>query len=227
MTPVMQAGRHCSVRADQGATRLILIRHARTELHGRFCGHLDPPLSRAGENEVLGIAERLASLRPAHIWSSDLLRAMQTAAPVSERFGLSFDTSAALREMNFGEWEGLSWKEIETRFPADALAWSRSFPHHRPPGGESFSDFRQRVITELHRLANATEKHALVFTHAGFIRAAVIWVLGIPDHRILRVGLDHGSATVIEKTGKHWMVAALNSGQFAFGSSCNSIEDGL
>jgi broad specificity phosphatase PhoE len=129
--------------------------------------------------------------------------------------------------MNFGQWEGLSWKEIDARFPEDARAWSQSFPHHRPPGGESFSEFRERVITEVNLLADTTESGALLVTHAGVIRAVVAWVLGIADHHILRIGVEYGSATIIEKAGKHWMVVALNAGPAAFGRPVGRNEDGL
>jgi broad specificity phosphatase PhoE len=113
--------------------------------------------------------------------------------------------------MNFGSWEGLTWKEVELQYPEDARAWAELFPYHRPPGGESFPELQSRVIGQLEQLATTAESgYTLVVTHAGFIRTAVAWVLKMPDECISRIGQNHGAVTILEKTRQHWVVTALN-----------------
>jgi broad specificity phosphatase PhoE len=222
------AGVHhqCCDPAEDPLLRLVLLRHAQAELHGRFCGHSNPALTIEGHKEIPGMIQRLSSLPPSAIWCSDLQRAEQTGAAIAKHFGMTSRTSTGLREMNFGQWEGLTWEDVEMRFPEDARAWSRAFPHHRPGGGESFHEFRMRVVTELERLAREAEAgYTLVVTHAGFIRTAVAWVLGIADDQILGIGLDYGAATILHKARHHWTVTAINTAKFAFENSALGCED--
>jgi alpha-ribazole phosphatase len=201
----------CDALKDGATIQIALLRHAHTDLHGCFCGHLDPGLSVQGREQLPTILQSVSEIMPGAIWSSDLRRARETAEPIAKHFGLDYTTSSAFREMNFGAWEGLTWKEVELKYPDDAKAWAKLFPHHRPPGGESFLELQARVVEQLEELA----KHAkpvckLLVTHAGFIRTAVAWVLGVPDERISRIDQNHGALTTLEKLGNHWSVTALN-----------------
>ena len=201
----------CDAVKNNATIQLLLLRHVQAGLHGRFCGHSDPGLTAQGREQIPTIIHTLAQIVPRAIWSSDLRRAKETAEPIAKYFGLGYTTSPRLREMNFGAWEGLSWKEVEFQYPDDARAWAKLFPHHRPPGGESFLELQARAVEQLERLANQAEPGCLlVVTHAGFIRAAVGWVLGVPDERISRIGQSHGALTALAKIGNHWSVSALN-----------------
>jgi broad specificity phosphatase PhoE len=203
----------CDALRGEATIQIVLLRHAQMDLHGCFCGHSDPSLSVQGQEQLPTIIRNLSHMSPHAIWSSDLRRARETAEPIAKHFGLDFTTSRDLREMNFGSWEGLTWKEVELQYPEDARAWAKVFPHHRPPGGESFVELQTRAVEQLQQLAKHAEPSwALVVTHAGFIRAAVAWVLGIPDERISSIGQSHGALTTLEKLGNHWSVTALNVG---------------
>jgi len=129
--------------------------------------------------------------------------------------------------MNFGNWEGLTWKEVELQYPDDARAWAKLFPHYRPPGGESFLELQARAVKHLERLAKHAEPGCtLVITHAGFIRTTVAWVLGVPDERIWRIGQHHGALTTLEKRRNHWTITALNvSASPLANARHNEIED--
>ena len=201
----------CDAVKNDATVQLLLLRHVQAGLHGRFCGHSDPSLTVQGQEQIPTIIQTLSQIVPRAIWCSDLRRARETAEPIAKHFGLDYTTSPGLREMNFGGWEGLSWKEVEFQYPDDARAWAKLFPHHRPPHGESFLELQARAVEQLEQLANRAEPGCtLVVTHAGFIRAAVGWVLGMPDERISRIGQSHGALTTLEKLGNHWSVSALN-----------------
>jgi broad specificity phosphatase PhoE len=150
---------------------LLIIRHAETGLAGAFCGHTDPPVNAHGQQQIRDLIERLADESIDAIWSSDLSRAVTTANALARAFDATVTTSRALREINFGEWEGLKWNEIELRDQAYARRWIEAFPHLPAPGGELFSDFEARVQSEVDRLLLlAQDKRIAVVTHAGVMR---------------------------------------------------------
>jgi broad specificity phosphatase PhoE len=193
-------------------TRLVFVRHLASELSGCFCGQSDPPLSAQGRSCIAALADSVRPLPVSAIFCSDLRRTRETAAPIAEQFQLACQTSEELREIYFGRWEGLAWSEVQRHFPDDARAWAKLFPHHSPPGGESFRNFRNRVIGELERLADKNQNAcAVVVTHAGFIRSAISWVLKIPDECIARIGQDYGGITILEKALDSWTVPTVNA----------------
>ena len=110
--------------------RLLLWRHGQTawNVEGRFQGQTDIPLDETGEQQAERAARLLAALRPDVIISSDLSRAMATAAPLARLTGLTVSTDKDLRERHGGAWEGLSDVQIRTQYPVEHAQWL-------PPGG--------------------------------------------------------------------------------------------
>jgi broad specificity phosphatase PhoE len=153
---------------------LLFIRHAETDLAGRFCGHANPPVNERGFRQIDGLLETLRSESIDAIYTSDLSRTLTTADAIGKVFGLSPIIVPLLREIDFGDWEGLSWSEIESRDQAYARRWSEAYPDLPAPGGESFEAFRSRVLTEVKQLlSEASQKCAVVVTHAGVMRVVL------------------------------------------------------
>jgi len=151
-------------------TELLLIRHAETELAGTFCGQLDPPLNPRGRQEAVELVKSLAAETIHAVYSSDLQRAFDVGTALAESKGLSCRSAPALREIYFGAWEGLDWKNIERRDPEIAAAWLARFPRLSAPGGESFHAFEQRVLAEITYICSQREASIAIVTHAGVIR---------------------------------------------------------
>src|SRR5690625_6389872 len=101
-------------------------RHGRTEynLQGRFQGQIDIPLDEVGFKQAESAATHLAMLEPSAIVSSDLSRAQQTALTLAERVGLEVELDAELREINAGEWEGLTRPEVLSGWGEEDHAWN-------------------------------------------------------------------------------------------------------
>jgi broad specificity phosphatase PhoE len=152
------------MRSLEAVSCLHFIRHAETDMAGRFCGHTDPELNQRGREQ----AGALQLQGVEHVYSSDLRRAITTA----EALGLPVTVRPALREMYFGEWEGLSWEEIERAYPEYARIWMDQYPALAAPGGESFEHFHARVLEEVHWLLGQTGPLAVV-THAGVLRVVL------------------------------------------------------
>lgn len=144
--------------------RLWLVRHGSTAWSevGRLCGWSDPPLSELGRREVRGLrgeAARLLAGRPAGVWSSDLLRARETARIA----GLPAVPDARLRELDFGQMEGARWEELS----AGLRSGLAGFDGFRAPGGESVAELGDRVHGFVRSLVPGMH---LVVTHGGVIR---------------------------------------------------------
>jgi broad specificity phosphatase PhoE len=173
----------------------ILIRHGATDMAGRFCGHCDPPLNDAGRAQISRLASML-SAAPEVIYCSDLLRARESAAILGNRLAVPVEVRSGLREMGFGQWEGLSWQEIELSFPVESQAWIEKFPFGAIPSGERYDDFRDRVRNEVGFLSAQAESQALiVVTHGGFIRTALHEVYDISANQAHQLSSEY-AATV-------------------------------
>jgi broad specificity phosphatase PhoE len=150
---------------------ILFIRHAQTDLAGKFCGHTDPGLNAAGEQQLVCLVEEVASIGIRRIYSSDLRRASQTAAAIGRRIGVEVELRPGLREIDFGFWEGLNWEEIERRYPQEAKLWLNEFPRRSAPGGENYADFVSRVEAECIALLRETSQViTAVVTHRGVMR---------------------------------------------------------
>ena len=135
---------------DQGeATRLVLVRHAQTDesARGRCYGRLDVQLSPRGLRQAQALADTLAGLPLAAVYSSPLVRALDTARPLAAARGLEPAVLEGLAELDFGEVEGLAYDEIEAERPELFHAWMDDPARVRFPGGESLADLRARVPT--------------------------------------------------------------------------------
>jgi len=153
-------------------TEILLVRHAETDLKGTFCGHSDPALNEAGLAQLPAIIDAIGNRPVETILSSDLHRARETAEPIAQHYGAKLLLRPGLREIFFGEWEGLRWQQIEERDPSFARDWMNSFPRLTPPGGEPVIAFEARVQSELICLSELARNSALlVVTHAGVMRA--------------------------------------------------------
>ena len=171
----------------------ILMRHGVTDMAGRFCGHSDPPLNNSGRAQIERATSLLAT-RPDVVFTSDLLRARESAQILAARFGVPVQISPGLRESHFGAWENLSWREIEQRFPAESKTWMDNFPAGVIPAGERYDVFVDRVKREMDFLVVQAEANAVIaVTHAGFIRTVLTERYGTAADEAFRLSGEYGA----------------------------------
>ncbi|MEO8250137.1 MAG: histidine phosphatase family protein [Burkholderiales bacterium] len=141
------------------ACRIIAIRHGETAWNagGRIQGQLDIELNARGRWQAAQVARAIADSAAQQsidaIYSSDLLRASQTAKPLADALGCSLATDASLRERGFGAFEGQTFEQITARWPDQAERWRQRDPEFAPEGGESLVIFRERVLRSVGALA--------------------------------------------------------------------------
>lgn len=175
------------------ATRIFVLRHGQTAWNAeqRLQGQLDIPLNATGHWQAERLAQALHAEDLAAIYSSDLQRASQTAAPLAALTGLQPVLDRGLRERGFGSFEGSIYADIEARWPEQCLRWRRREPGFAPGGGEALQDFYARSVTTVLRLAAMHPGQVIaVMAHGGVLdclyRAAVridlqaprTWLLG-------------------------------------------------
>ncbi len=153
---------------------LLFIRHAETDLAGTFCGHTDPPLNLKGLTQVEALLSSLHAQPINTVYSSVLRRAHATATPLAHAHHAPLVTRPALREINFGAWEGLNWSQIEALDQPAAQQWLDHYPDLPTPAGEPFQNFQTRILTEVATLQQFTGNGlAAVVTHAGVLRVVL------------------------------------------------------
>ncbi len=157
------------------ATRIIAVRHGETawNVAGRVQGHLDIALNDKGRWQASQTAQALASESIAAIYSSDLLRAWETALSIADACGLPVATHIGLRERHFGHFEGKTFEEVAAIWPGEAQRWRTRESDFAPlGGGESLVMVQTRVVAAVCALAAAhAGQQIVVVTHGGALDA--------------------------------------------------------
>ena len=161
-------------------TRLILVRHGQSEanLTRRFAGHYNCDLAENGKLQAKKVCEYLtANYNIDKIYSSDLLRAYNTAKPTAEKLGIAIEKTEIMREISAGKWEGLEFDEILNNFSLDFNVWLNDIGNAVCTEGESVKALYKRVCDEIIRICNENkDKTVMITTHATPIRAFQTYV---------------------------------------------------
>ncbi|GAA2644593.1 bifunctional RNase H/acid phosphatase [Streptomyces spororaveus] len=201
--PAVAAGSH-GWGPDMGApATFVLLRHGETALtpQKRFSGSggSDPELSPAGLRQAAAVAEALAARGTVQtVISSPLRRCRETAQAVADRLGLTVTVEEGLREVDFGAWEGLTFAEVQQRFPDDLQAWLDSPKAAPTGGGESFMSATRRISATRDRLLSAhAGRTVLLVTHVTPVKILVRLALGAPPEALFRMELSAASLSAV------------------------------
>ncbi len=154
------------------STRVIAVRHGETAWNAetRIQGHTDIALNARGRWQAERLALALAHETVHAIYSSDLQRAHDTALPFARSVGLPVQLEPGLRERRFGIFEGLSFSDIESRWPDDARRWRQRDPQFGPAGGEALAAFHDRCVGVCTALAERHRGQTIVLlSHGGVL----------------------------------------------------------
>lgn len=168
--------------------QLLLVRHGESEGNhaGMFTGHSPSPLSARGRAQAEAVGVALAAPPPDAIYSSDLVRAMDTAAPLARAVGAEVITRVALRERDMGAWVGVTFADVEARWPGDWQKVLDRDPDHCPPGGESHRACGARVSAAIDEIVRAHPTgRVVVVSHGVAIHHMLRHLLRIDGWRTL------------------------------------------
>jgi alpha-ribazole phosphatase len=194
-------------------TRLLIVRHGQTDWNTarRFQGQRDIPLNPAGQRQAAALAERLAGESIQAIYASDLQRAQATALAIAARHICPVTAEPRLREVDFGEWEGLTYPEIAASYPVGLAAWERNILENAPPGGESVNQLAARVQAVLDDLLGADAGETLLLvSHGGPLQVMICLLLGLPPEKYWQFHLSPASLSDISVYPQGAIVNVLN-----------------
>ncbi len=192
-------------------TSFLLLRHGETVWNraGRLQGWQDSPLSDAGRAQAAALAARLADERVDLLVTSDLGRTRATAAPIAARLGRDAVADAGLRERCYGELEGLTWAEIERAHPATYARLAARDADYVVPGGESATQFRDRIVAALDRLARTYAGASIaVVTHGGVLGVVYRWAKDIPFELPRTFAIPNGGVNRVRIDHRRWSIDA-------------------
>ncbi len=170
------------------ATWIYLVRHGQTVWNeeGKLCGSSDVPLSDEGLVQAQKVAARMKNVDLSAVYSSPLLRARQTAEAIASHHNLPVQVEPDLREVDYGEWEGLKVDEAMEKFPELERLRREDPMNFVAPKGEPMKNFAQRVIAAVQRIAlRHPDETICIVAHQTVNRFILCWVLQM-DFRLWR-----------------------------------------
>ncbi|MDD2360831.1 MAG: alpha-ribazole phosphatase [Syntrophaceticus schinkii] len=196
-------------------TRLLLVRHGETIWNhtSRYQGHTDIELSETGREQARSLAKRLKTEKVKAVYSSDLKRAFETASILASPHNLPVKATKELREINFGDWEGLTYQEIMEEYRELASEWYQHPGKIRIPGGETFTDVKERAYNTILELARQNDPGTIiVVAHGGTIRAIICGLLDIDLNHAFQIRQDNTALNIIEYNHGGYIVLSLLNG---------------
>lgn len=167
-------------------TRLYLVRHGQSagNAEGRFGGHGPTPLSELGKQQAALAAHSLAKEKINVIYSSDLLRAVQTAEPLAKLLNIEINPTADFRERHVGVLEGLTFDEARAQYPKDYFALVNREVSHVITNGESYRQLLDRTTETLNSILRRHRGERIsIFAHTGTICFLTLYLLGAIHRR--------------------------------------------
>jgi alpha-ribazole phosphatase len=194
-------------------TRLFLVRHGEVveSAQGKFLGFTDAGLSANGRIQLERLSQRFQAESLDQAYASDLERAVESARIICRGRAIQPEGRAEFREMNMGEWDGISWKEIERRYPKREKFHFSNLKQFHFPGGENWDQFRNRVLKGLDTLIDENRgNNILLAAHAGVNRVILAKALGLPFKRMFFMDQTYACLNIIDYYQGYAMVRLIN-----------------
>ncbi|MCF7789966.1 MAG: histidine phosphatase family protein [Prosthecobacter sp.] len=182
--------------------QIYLIRHGEVDekYHKVFGGsRIDMGLSALGLKHGEAVAEWLKDTKIDAFYSSPMLRVQQTMAPMARQRGLQPEVMPGLMEIDFGDWTGSRWDEVQANFGVSAFDWLEIIETNGIANGEDIDVLKSRVRESLLRIINAhPHGKVAVFCHGGIIRVIIALLLGVPLAHLAHFNIEYGSISLVE-----------------------------
>ncbi|WP_424945669.1 histidine phosphatase family protein [Candidatus Spongiihabitans sp.] len=175
-------------------TEIDLLRHGEHVLGDVICGVTDPKLSEAGWAQLHNQCARL--VQQGAQWdvciTSPRQRCADFAEHLSQRLAIEYVVDDGFAEVDFGRWEGRSYREIANTYPGQWQAWLAQPTKPAPHGGDRYAEFLQRIHQSWIALINRRQgKRILLVIHGGVTRAIFASVFDLAPGTLFRFRVPH------------------------------------
>lgn len=194
-------------------TRLFLLRHGEVEERYQriFGGRIDMDLSPRGREQARALADFLRRRSIDAIYSSPMQRVRQTLAPLEGHSAKPAVFKPEFREVDFGEWTGLSWEQVHSRFQVSAFQWLEKIEAGAIANAETGAGFRARVEPSLREIVREhAGQNVAIVCHGGVIRMMLSILLELPLPAMASFEIDYASLTQVEQHAHKTEVTLLN-----------------
>jgi alpha-ribazole phosphatase len=209
--------------------RVLLIRHGQTDwnVQGRWQGTIQVPLNAVGIEQAHALAAHLKDRPISAIFSSDLIRASQTANILGEAVKVEVQEDPRWRELNLGVFQGLTYPEINSRYPKEFSESQANYMGYIVPQGESrqmMQDRAYEAFTEI--IEREKGEEIAVVSHGGTIRILLLKLFGADHDAIMKTSVQNTSVTVVETDGiTHQLLQAAATHHLEAHHDIKSVRD--
>lgn len=195
-------------------SKLILVRHATTKdnIKGNLSGHIDSDLSDLGNTQILKLNKFLEKENIDCIYTTTSTRTKNTIRDIAKSKNLNIVESDKLKEINFGDFEGMNFEYIKNSFPEEFEKIIQNGFEYKYPNGESLVDSYNRVCKELNYILESNkEKTILICAHAGTIRNIISYIIGKTHEYHWNFKIDNASISIIDIVDGFPVIQTLNN----------------
>lgn len=189
----------CSSCGDM-KRQIAVVRHGSvaSEYHSRYIGRTEVSLSKLGIEQALSIGRQLQTDEFTACFCSPMIRTEETAEIIAKEVDVSVSTDDCLREIDFGNWEGLNFDEVSDAFPEEVNQWVAEGNSFTFPGGESIGSFNRRVAEAATRILKSEHRNVIIVTHGGVFRVMLCALLGLPLKSVNAFHIGYGATALIQ-----------------------------
>ncbi len=206
---------------------IFLVRHGETEENKKkvYYGKVDADLNEKGIFQAKKVGEKLSDIYFDKIYTSGRKRSIQTAEEILKKKSNSIEHQKKekslkiiqdnrLNEINFGDFEGKNYKEIQELFPIQCKEWDDDWKNFTPPRGESFSDMYKRLKCFIESLEKLEANNVLIVTHGGVIRTFYCYIMNGDLDAYWKFSSKNAGITQLKYEYGNWYIDNIINGGF-------------
>jgi broad specificity phosphatase PhoE len=194
-------------------TKIYLVRHGQTEWNKKltFRGRIDVPLNETGHREAQAISDALKNKNIGVIYTSPLKRSIETAQPIAKFFQLEIVPVQGFIDINYGDWEGLTFNEVKERYSDEYKKWEEKPDLIRFPHGETLDEAKERSFRAFKNIVKKNlGKSILIVPHRVINKVLLCALLGLSNSHFWEIKQDTGCINFIEYLNNRFILSLMN-----------------